>query len=274
MKKLVYFVFVIMLGSACSKNEGPLPQEPTAPESAEEPVAINLRADAKKGNIFQMIQFGLYAEEDFSLLDLTEAYDSLVWTASGTDGRYKVYEHGHEPGYSYSHLALGWGHSFFLPGEYETVLTGYKDDKAIRADTLTVTIADGKDFLCYDWNEITARGEGGTGYADVLSDRNFTTSVGFNDNGPSVNLFLWDTWESEESVGILSDHISSLYSAPVYGLGDESLVERYEALFKNRREDEYPLSIWITEASNIVLVKWDTGYGAYHYEIHAEPRGV
>ena len=47
------------------------------------------------------------------------------------------------------------GHCFKYPGEYKTNLTAWKDNKVIFRHQLAVTITDEKDFLEYNWKDIT-----------------------------------------------------------------------------------------------------------------------
>ncbi len=271
MSKRIYFILFMSLGLSCAKNDGPSPQPgegPSGMQSAKESVEIKLRAGGNEENIFGLMQFGIYADRSFSLLDLTQTYDSIVWTASGVKGRFRVLEHGD----SRTRFTCEWSHHFFLPGEYETVLTGYKDHKAVSSDTVTIRISDSRDFLGYDWAEITASGKSSTGYVDVLSDRGFTTHASLRDNVPSVTLFLWDQWFSEESVPILYDYMCSLYSTPAYDSDDASLAQQYATLFTHNEADAYPLSIWITPAANVVLLKLGDGrLEPCRYEIRAEP---
>ncbi len=56
---------------------------------------VKMNVKKKEGNTFDLMEFNLfsYSEKDFTLLDLTEAYDSLVWTCCNTNQRFRLLEH-------------------------------------------------------------------------------------------------------------------------------------------------------------------------------------
>ena len=238
---------------------------------------VKMNAKEEEGNIFGLIEFNLfsYSEEDFTLLDLTEAYDSLVWVCSNTNKRYKILEYSDNS----SHFTWKWSTYFFLPEEYKTVLLGYKNNQVITSDTVSVNIVNNKDFLGYNWGDVVSTSTGSTGYENVFWDEYyFVTRLVVIDDTPSVFLFLHNTNESEavfapKSIQILLDYMNSLYSEPTYGSDDNSsLSEVYSNLFKNKKEGVTPEYIWVTPVSKIALLKeYDSIEGYYKYGIYAEP---
>ena len=68
---------------------------------------------------------------------LSEVCDSIVWTVNGQKGSYRVYERESGEGVVKSHLVMEWGHCFVFPGDYETCLTAWKDNKVLYQDILS-----------------------------------------------------------------------------------------------------------------------------------------
>ncbi len=240
---------------------------------------VKMNAKEKEGNIFGLMEFNLfsYSEEDFTLLDLTEAYDSLVWVCSNTNQRFKILEHSDNG----SHFTWKWSNCFFLPAEYKTVLLGYKNNQVITSDTVSVDIVNNKDFLGYNWSDVGKTSTGNTGYVNVFSDEYyFVTRENVTNNIPSVSLFLSkNNIENEaaffsKSKEILFEYVNTLYSEPTYSSSENnSLSEIYNNLFKNKKEGVTPEYIWVTSASKIALLKeYDSIEGFSKYEIYAEPK--
>ncbi|TDN98942.1 hypothetical protein [Sunxiuqinia elliptica] len=239
---------------------------------------VKMNAKEKEGNIFGLMEFNLfsYSEEDFTLLDLTEAYDSLVWLCSNSNQRFKVLEHSGNS----SNFIWQWSNCFFLPAKYETVLLGYKNGQLVTSDTVSVNIADNKDFLGYNWDDVVSTSTESTGYVNVFSDEYyFVTRENVTNNIPSISLFLSKNYIENEaaffskSKEILLGYINTSYSEPTYSNDENnSLFGIYNNLFKNRKEGVTPEYIWITSTSKISLLKkYDINNGFSKYEIYAEP---
>ena len=241
------------------------------------PLRVKMNVKEKEGTIFGLMEFNLfsYSEKDFTLLNLTEAYDSLVWVCSNTKQRYKILEYSENS----SHFTWKWSTCFFLPAEYETVLLGYKNNLIITRDTVTVNIANKKDFLGFNWDDVVSTSDVSTGYEDVFSnDYYFVTHPVVTNDAPSMYLYLHPTNDSEavfapKSKQILFDYINSLYSAPNHSSDEnDTLSDVYHDLFKNTKEGVIPEFIWVTSASKIALLKeYDNIEGYSKYEIYAEP---
>lgn len=238
---------------------------------------VKMNVKEKEGNIFDLMEFNLfsYSEKDFTLLDLTEAYDSIVWTCSSTNQRFRILENSSNS----THFTWKWSTCFFLPAEYETCLLGYKNSRVISSDTISINIANNKDFLGYNWKDVVRSSIGSTGYQNVfIKGYNFTTYSIVAEGVPSVCLSLIDNKNigdhafALKSKQILFDYISSLYSTPTYSGDKVSLSKSYNDLFSNKKDGAVPECIWITPKSKIVLLKEYNELEDYpRYKIYAEP---
>ncbi|WP_288206971.1 hypothetical protein [uncultured Parabacteroides sp.] len=285
MKKWLYLVFTALFFFSCSEIDDNIPDNNDEDnngdkdniENENDMPVLNLYVNTDQKNIFDLMEFQIQTEGTVMLSDLRAHYDSVVWKVSGLDGSYKIFE---RTDFS-SSFSFKWSHNFFFPGEYETFLLGYKEDKLIyKSDTLPIKITDDKDFLGYNWKDIKGFIGHGTGYVDVLfKDRDIVTFQDMHQDTPSVELSLLLNGNQDEqafilkSEKILSDYISSLYSSSIYDLTDDTLVEKYNKIFTYKKENAYPQCIWLTPKSKIVLLKcYDKYFKDYFkYEIYAEP---
>lgn len=284
MRKWLYFLFTALVFSSCSGDDDDMfgkgddgnGDDGGSGNAENELFVLNLNVKEDQKNIFDLVEFGILPEKSITLAGLREHYDSLVWKVSGLEGSHKVFEY---TDYS-SSLSFKWSHNFFLPGDYETYLLGYKDDKVIYGDTMSVKIVNDKDFLGYNWKDIEGSIGHSVGYVDVLlEDKNKVTYQDMHQNTPSVELSLWLNGHQDEQAFIresekmLSDYITSLYSSPTYDLTDDALLEKYNSLFTYKKESAYPQCIWLTPKSKIVLLKcYDNIFTDYFvYRIYAEP---
>ncbi|WP_321286296.1 hypothetical protein [uncultured Sunxiuqinia sp.] len=237
---------------------------------------LNMSAKKEAGNIFDLMVFNLNTsyEGRITLLDLTETYDSIVWLCTNTSQRFRVLESQENSG----SFTWQWSNCFFLPAVYETCVLGYKDSQIISSDTVYVDIANDKDFLGFNWDDVESKVS--TGYENIFSDEYyFVTHENVTNNIPSISLFLSKNYIENEaaffskSKEILLGYINTLYSEPTYSNDeDNSLFGIYNNLFKNRKEDVTPEYIWITSTSKISLLKkYDINNGFSKYEIYAEP---
>lgn len=230
-----------------------------------------LAAKQPKGNIFDTMSFYLHNDSSEPVFnELSSVCDSIVWTVKGQNGSYRVFDYDG----SNSHLAMEWGHCFMFPGEYETYLTVWKDNKEIFRDQLDISVADDKDFLAYDWKDITKTSQAWTGgYADVLgSSPDLMTSYNLNGTVPSVEVLLWSN--RNQSYDILYSYFSKLYSEPTYEDHKEKqkMFQLYDELFSGQKKysHEYPCAIWVTERANVVLLEVE-GPDTFKYVAYAEP---
>jgi hypothetical protein len=238
---------------------------------------VKLNSNENEGNIFDLMEFNLFSNsgEAFTLLDLTEAYDSIVWTCNNTNQRYKILHHSDNS----THFSWKWSNCFFVPAEFETCLLGYKNNRVISADTVKVNIVNDRDFLSYNWKDVLYTSKGSTGYHNVFSkEYEFATYSVVKNLTPAIFFFLINSCNDSEAVfsqksrQVLIDYINSLYSTPIYGSDNILINEIYNKTFKNREEGTIPELIWQTPKSRIALVKTNQEpYNYPKYRILAEP---
>ncbi|SFK46944.1 hypothetical protein [Proteiniphilum acetatigenes] len=222
------------------------------------------------GNIFDIMSFYLRNDSSEPVFnELSSVCDSIVWSVKGQSGSYRVFDYkGHG-----SDLVMEWGHCFLFPGEYETYLTVWKDNNEIFCDQLDISVTDDKDFLAYDWKDITKTSQAWTAYVDVLgSNPGLMTSYSFNGPVPSVEVVL--SSDRDQSYDILYSYFSKLYAEPAYEDHKEKqkMFQLYDELFSEQKKypHDYPCAIWVTEHANIVLLIIDT-LDVFKYVIYAEP---
>lgn len=223
-----------------------------------------------KGNIFDTMNFYLYNEDSKSINSnsLSVVCDSIVWTVDEINNSFRVFEH---EGVG-NRLTLEWGHCFKYPGEYKTNLTAWKDNKVIFRHQLAVTITDEKDFLEYNWKDITKNSSAWSTYADVLkSGPNLMTTYGLCGTVPyaEVRVFNGNMTQSYQ----LYDYFCKLYSVPTYEDNRDKMWQLYDELFSEQKvyPSAYPVAIWVTERVNIVLLLLDDNTGSSNYVVYAEP---
>lgn len=233
----------------------------------------HLAVKQPKGNIFDMMNFYLYNEDSKPINsdNLSAVCDSIVWTADGTNGSFRVFEHKEGDDWVSNHLTMEWGHCFKYPGEYKTNLTAWKDNKVISQHQLDITITDGKDFLAYNWSDITKDSQAWTSYADVLkSSPDLMTTYGLSGTVPftEVRVFSSDIAQNYHS---LYNYFCNLYSVPTYE--DKKMWQLYDELFSAQKKypSAYPVAIWVAKRVNIVLLFLDESTESPDYVIYAEP---
>lgn len=257
MKKILLAICVLSIITACSNDNDLLDVE----KQTNNKLKFHLDVKQTTKNIFELMEFRLSPEDDFSYNDLIANYDSIIWKVE-TKGHYKVYELGH--------TVYGWSQNFFLPGKFDTFLIGYKDDNTFNSDTTSIKITNSRDFLGYYWSDIKGSIGHGVGYVNYLpGNYPFTSYQDMHQDVPCVTIGIGDENETKEK--ILLEYITALYSNPDYTLEDtEILLEKYNKLFHYKKGNASPINIWITPASRIALLKCcDEDY--CYYEVYAEP---
>lgn len=227
-----------------------------------------------KGNIFDFMDFYIYNEgtQPILLKELDAVCDSIVWTVKGQNGSYQVFYHKADEGYHEDHLSMGWGHCFKFPGEYEAYLTAWKENKVVSRDSLDITITDDKDFLGYNWTDITKTSQAWTSYADVLgSSLALMVTSDLNGTVPSVEVRVFNE-DNIQNYNELYNYFCKLYSQPTYDDQKEKqkIFKLYDELFSEQKKypSDYPCAIWVTERVNFVLLMLEDGS---QYAIYAEP---
>lgn len=236
-----------------------------------------LTVDKAKANIFDMMNFSIYNEssQPINTKELSTVCDSIVWTVDGLNGTFRVYEHVKEEGVVGDRLTFKWGHCFKYPGEYKTYLTAWKDNKEINRHQLDISVTDEKDFLLYNWNEITKDSQAWTGYADVLrSSPDLMTTYGLSGTVPYAEMRLFNSNSLTQTYDVLYGYVCQLYSTPKYDDKKDNMWKLYDELFSEQKRSGYPVAIWTTEQANIILLLLDDGMDYPAYVIYAEPRNI
>ena len=286
MKKLLYSLVCSFFFLSCSGTaEDIIPDNPSTggeggTESTTRNCHIKLGVNQNVLNIFESsefnIRFKFEGKTSYTLVDISEAFDSIDWVVSGLQGRLRVFvrSNSQHPGTSLTSL---WSHRFYSPGHYEACLHGYKDNKIVFSDTLQVNVTDNKHFLGWNWNELTYLNENVAHINALNKHYELATYATVSPQGvPSFELNLWNSSVEDEkqfsqkSDTVLYNYITSLYCRPTYDRNSSELADKYNALFSNKKENVQPCAIWLTRNAKIVLLRKDVEYSEKCW-IYAEP---
>ena len=105
-----------------------------------------------------------------AIIILRELCDSLVFDIpwlKGTHLSRKIYFH--EVGRN--QLISGWDHRFILPVGGLCRIKAYKDGDVVYSDAISVSLTNDKDFLMYNWNEITENSDNSIGYVNFVDEK-------------------------------------------------------------------------------------------------------
>lgn len=235
----------------------------------------HLAVEQPKGNIFDLMSFYLYNEssESINISGLSRVCDSIVWTVDGINGSFRVFEHEEGEGWAKHTLTFTWGHCFNYPGEYKTNLAAWKDSKVIFCHQLDITIMNDKDFLGYDWSDITKDSQGWTGYADLLTNNlKLITTYGLSGAVPYAEVCVFGS-DIAQSYDTLYDYFCGLYSSPTYTDKTDKMWQLYDELFSEQKQypNAYPIAIWMTKRANLVLLLLNESTEYPRYMVYAEP---
>lgn len=274
MRKAFFIAAAAISLVACSAPEVSDPAIPVE----EPPIPPQVRiTNADNGkNVFESMVFGVYLEgSDDALNLLHKHYDTLVWSIPALDLSFTFFESGN----SYSRLQSMWGTCFFTPGTWNTSVLGYRDGEVVYRYEFPVTVANDRDFLCYDWEDVTDGQDRGSGYHDVFSSRErnwyFSSYRTIRDGEPSLTLYcssgngepMSETMERK----LLFDQLCTLYGEPAYDEDNSETGAEYDKLFRFRKEGLRPLCIWITDSSRMVLLRDDGEFPVHMHTVYAEP---
>ena len=168
--------------------------------------------EKSQANIFEPVRINMHKCDEVGNLSwyrLNGICDSLIWSVKGLEGSQVVMNTNKETIY--------FGHRFTLPGEYESVLSAYKDNKVIYEDVKNITITDDKDFLMFDWEEVISGNAQGEAYLNVLNpDMEFGSIVKCEDGNPQILIYVVpsDRLTPEDERRILYDYMCELYYVP------------------------------------------------------------
>lgn len=168
-----------------------------------------------------------------------------------------------------------FGHRFILPGEYESVLSAYKDSKVIYEDVQNITITNEKDFLMFDWDDVKSGKVGGEAYVNALNPNiQFASNVWCDEGNPAIKIYLVQTGnlKPDDKRRILYEYMCDIYSDPTWSVKDD-VDSKWQDLFVLAANAAYiPECIWETETSVAALVSsYNESTEIYGWRILAEP---
>ena len=224
-------------------------------------------ANSYTANIFEPVHFYLQGN-DYMQSDLRELCDSLVFEIpwqKGTHLSRKIYFH--EIGKA--ELISGWDHRFILPFGGICSIKAYKDGKLVYNDGISVSLSNDKDFLMYNWDEVTENSNSSVAYINFVDEKHeFVSSHYILDGTPIVKVSL--SKPADDTLEWLYEYLYKLYKEPLYG-GESGVQEQYGKLFTDTEKRETPLYIWQTDRSRIALIHWyDSDEDITKYFIKAE----
>lgn len=278
MEKYLAFISILLLFLGCNNDI-------VNPEDIEQPIVleekykhIGLHASAQTANIDELIVFKLIdtsnnGEDLFiSGKGFQGPLDSLKWIIKDLNQEIIIYTP-----YS-STLTSQWSMAIQFPGQYETYLKGFYQNKVVISDTVFVDVVNNKDFLNYNWSDIQSTTMlTGNENNDFYAFRFHTRAV-VESNLKSVEVYAFSNTNKPcdehctEKKRALYEYIKSLYGVPIdpAKLG-KSATELYNAIFhKSRALEDEVFNIWETKTSRIALLKVYKNNNKSYYIVHAE----
>ena len=239
------------------------PSEPKFPTLEIKGASLNTHT----ANIFEPVHF--YLEGDnYMNWSLSQLCDSLVFSVMGEDGSRKVYydEKGH------SELIAGWDHRFYLPQSCLCRIQAYKNNEVIYTDAIEVNLTNDKDFLMYDWDEISDAAIGSITYNNFIEPQySIVTSTYWKGQRPYAKVAVEKPESLEDARTWLYEYMKKLYKDPVYSESSEVKM-KYAELFVSAQEDETPLYIWKDDKAVVALVEqYDEFVPMTRVYVKAEP---
>ena len=225
-------------------------------------------ANSYTANIFEPVHFYLDGN-DYMQQDLRELCDSLVFDIpwlKGTHLSRKIYFH--ETGRL--QLISGWDHRFILPMSGLCRIKAYKDGDVVYSDAISVSLTNEKDFLMYNWKEITESMNNSIGYVNFVDEgHEFLSTHYVVGETPIAKVSL--SKPTDDTLDWLYEYLYKLYKEPLYS-SESFTQEQYKNLFTDIDDRETPLYIWQTASSLIALIHYyDTDEDITQYYIKAEP---
>ena len=225
-------------------------------------------ANSYTANIFEPVHFYLDGN-NYMQQDLRELCDSLVFDIpwlKGTHLSRKIYFH--EVGRN--QLISGWDHRFILPVGGLCRIKAYKDGDVVYSDAISVSLTNEKDFLMYNWKEITESMNNSIGYVNFVDEgHEFLSTHYVVGETPIAKVSL--SKPTDDTLDWLYEYLYKLYKEPLYS-SESFTQEQYKNLFTDIDDRETPLYIWQTASSLIALIHYyDTDEDITRYYIKAEP---
>ncbi|TFD93798.1 hypothetical protein E2605_16755 [Dysgonomonas capnocytophagoides] len=285
MKKLIIAFTIPMLFFSCSEDNitGTNEEEENNGNETETIVPLSLTVSTQEGKMFENIQFTIDFQQETSMYDLVQSYDSLVWNVPEVDGRKKIFEHNSNN----THLTSSWGNCFYYKGKYQSILIGYKDNKVVLADTTIVNVDINKkyDFLNIKWDDF--KEIFGTQIINNVFDSEFYLGVARTVKSDTLcaNIYFYPEDKIAKDDKLLSkytdqrqerniiDYISELYGKPALSYVDnnERLAVVYKEKFRVKYDSDVPIYLWIVGKTNVVLLYRQDAIYVDKYYLHAEP---
>lgn len=278
MKNLLLILSFLFLVSSCSNDE-PF----TEPDNKDDVALVKLQVCKQDANIFERLRFRVNTTE--SQVDMSEYYDSLVWTIPEySDATKKIWTY---PNYSDNRdVEWSWEVVFYKDGKYHTILKGFKEGEVVMSDTLIVNVTEKRDFLGFNWKDITKRKGAEVYYDNYLiypADYVIYIRQDYLNSIPLLELLInqhWSKNEDEEEYmekeqeKMTYDYISKLYGEPKlnYQKDAVAIATAYKA-FKHKNDNYSPRYYWETNTSCIFLIKKRFELHDYQcYIVQAEPK--
>ena len=238
------------------------PSEPKFPTLEIKGASLNTHT----ANIFEPVHFYLEGD-DYMNWSLSQLCDSLVFSVMGENESRKVYydEKGH------SELIVGWDHYFYLPKGCICSIQAYKDNDVIYTDAIEVNLTNDRDFLMYDWDDISDAAIGTVPYNNfIIPELCLISRTGFVGEVPYAIVTMDNGMNVEGVKAWLYDYVVKLYKEPLYSESEE-VKAKYNELFASADVKDTPLYIWQDSKSVVALIQYDYGEGRWIYYIKAEP---
>lgn len=287
MKHLIYAILALLLLASCSKDSEWIDSDYDEAEEPKEEMPVQeifrFKLSAKKTvlNIFDLAELSILDSKGvsfiFRLHELASSYDSIVWQVKGLDGRLRIFNNRNGSGISETTLTSNWGHCFYLSGNHEAYLHGYKGNKMIYGDTLRMEVTDTKSFLGRNWSDTNDLGEN-IGHNNALNEHfSLATLANVYDGTPAINLRLINSGNLDQiaftrkSEKELYAYMVQLYGKPIYEKDSPDLVAQYST-FAVRSPKAVPLAYWATGKAKIILLREeDPEWRDLICYIHTEP---
>lgn len=283
MKCILLITSLLFLVASCSSDHPSSPdwEKPKDPDKPgiSDLIGIKINASVKEANIFDNVQFTLSFDKNCNMYDIRQNYDSLVWIVPELNGVFNVMRT--------SEFNLSWGQSFLSEGKFLTILQGFKDNKMVLADSVTIKVKNKRDILGYYWKDITENQNMIYGTPNILdSYYGIYTRKIYEDATPALEVYFSLNYKGripdniirpfyeKEQEKVAYDYITKLYGNPKLSYDkDASIVEIYKKTFKQPiGKILLPRYIWKTRTSNIVLLQDYDKWGEWHtYFVLAEP---
>lgn len=218
-------------------------------------------------NIFEPVHFYLQGN-DYIQQDLRALCDSLVFDIPWLKGIHlsrKIYSH--EIGSA--KLISGWDHRFILPIGGICSIKAYKNGNVVYNDGVSVSLTNDRDFLMYNWNEITENMNSSIGYVNFVDEMHEFVSTHYIVSEVPIAK-VWLSKLANNTLEWLYEYLCKLYKEPMYN-SESGVQEQYGKFFTDTDDRETPQYIWQTSNSRIALIHWyDSDEDITKYYIKAE----